>query len=145
MHIAPESPGEELLSLLVACALPVADISPTSPVQFFGIRSGGTLVAVVGLELHGPFALLRSLAVSPPFRERGLARSLVSFAESFAVSRGVNTLFLLTTSAERFFLALGYQPASRTAAPAVIQATAQFASLCPAASAFLSRHVAAAG
>lgn len=145
MHIAPETPSEELLSLLAQCALPTADLSPTSPVRFFGIRSGGTLVAVVGLELHGSFALLRSLAVSPPFRERGLARSLVSFAESFAAARGVDTLFLLTTTAERFFLALGYQPAARTAAPAVIQATAQFASLCPTSSAFLSRHFAAAG
>ena len=144
MQIAPESPTEELLSLLLECALPIADLSPTSPVQFFGIRSGGTLVAVMGLEFHGPFALLRSLAVSPRFRERGFARSLVSFAESFAASCGVDTLFLLTTTAERFFLALGYQPVSRSAAPTVIQATAQFASLCPVSSAFLSRRVAAA-
>lgn len=145
MNIAPESPSEELLSLLAQCALPIADISPTSPPQFFGVRSGGALVAVVGLEIHCTFGLLRSLAVLPSFRERGFARSLVSFAESFAVSRGVDTLFLLTTTAERFFLALGYQPAARSAAPEVIQATAQFAGLCPTSSAFLSRHVAAAG
>jgi amino-acid N-acetyltransferase len=145
MHIAPEPISQELIALLELCELPVADISPTSSVQFFGVRSAGTLVAVVGLELHRPVGLLRSLAVAPSHRGRGVARSLVAFAEAYALSHGANTLFLLTTTAERLFLALGYLPTSRDAAPAPIQATSQFASLCPASSAFLSKHVAAAG
>lgn len=145
MHIAPEPAAQDVISLLEACALPVADITPASPVQFFGIRSGGTLAAVVGLDLYPPVGLLRSLAVTPSFRGRGFARALVRFAESFAASQGVETLFLLTTTAERFFLALGYTPASRVAAPEAIQATSQFASLCPASSAFLSKHVTTAG
>jgi len=125
--------------------LPVADIASASPVQFFGIRSDGTLAAVVGLELYPPVGLLRSLAVAPPFRGRGFARALVRFAESFAASQGVETLFLLTTTAERFFLALGYLPASRVVAPEAIQATSQFTSFCPDSSAFLSKHVITAG
>lgn len=145
MHIAPEPAVQDVISLLAECALPVADISAASSVQFFGIRSGGTLAAVVGLELSPPVGLLRSLAVLPSFRGRGFGRALVSFAESVAASHGVETLFLLTTTAPRFFLALGYVPASRGTAPAAIQATSQFASLCPASSSFLCKHVGAAG
>lgn len=143
MHIEPLSSIEEVTALLAECALPIADISVLSPLQFFGIRDGRVLVAVVGLELYPPFGLLRSVAVRPAYRKRGLARELVAFAESFAAARGVGSLFLLTTTAERFFLGLGYSLASRGEAPPAIQATSQFSGLCPASSSFLSKRVAA--
>jgi amino-acid N-acetyltransferase len=132
---------EEVVPLLAECALPVADVSYSSLLQFFGVRVGDALVAVVGLELYPPFALLRSLAVAPAFRGRGLARKLVAFAESFAAAQNIEALFLLTTTAESFFQRLGYSPASRGAAPAAIQGTSQFAGLCPSSSAFLSKQV----
>jgi amino-acid N-acetyltransferase len=142
MNIIPESAIEDILPLLESCALPTTDISASSPVQFFGLRSQSFLVAIVGLELYPPVGLLRSLAVAPSFRGHGFARALVEFAEAFSASHGVNTLFLLTTTAAPFFQALGYAPASRNTAPAAIQATSQFAGLCPASSSFLSKHVA---
>lgn len=143
--IEPLHLTDEIIPLLAACALPVADLLPSSPVRFFGIRLQGTLVAVVGLELHPPAALLRSLAVTPAFRGRGHARQLVAFAESFAVEQGVDTLYLLTTTAEAYFLGLGFTPASRSAAPPAIQATSEFSGLCPASSAFLSKQLVIAG
>ncbi|MGE5471499.1 MAG: arsenic resistance N-acetyltransferase ArsN2 [Bacteroidota bacterium] len=145
MHIAPEPAIQDVISLLAESGLPVGDISPASSVQFFGVRSGGALMAVIGLELFPSVGLLRSLAVSPSCRGRGFARALVEFAEILAASHGVEMLFLLTTTAERFFLALGYVPASRGAAPAVIQTTSEFASLCPASSSFLCKPVGGAG
>ena len=142
MNIEPLPSIEEVVSLLAECALPVEDVSRSPSLHFFGIRVGGNLAAVVGIELYPPFGLLRSLAVATPFRRRGLAHELVAFAESFSAAQGVESLFLLTTTAEGFFLRLGYSPASRSAAPSAIQATSQFSSLCPSSSAFLSKHVA---
>jgi amino-acid N-acetyltransferase len=142
MNIEPLPAIEEVLPLLSECALPVADISASSRPHFFGVSEGGVLVAVVGLELYPPFGLLRSLAVAPTSRGRGLARELVAFAEAFAAAQGIESLFLLTTTAEGFFLRLGYVPASRRGAPQAIQATSQFSDLCPSSSAFLSKGVA---
>ncbi|HEX5394727.1 MAG TPA: arsenic resistance N-acetyltransferase ArsN2 [Rhodocyclaceae bacterium] len=142
MRIEPISSIEEVTALLAENTLPIADISVSSPLQFFGIRDGGALVAVVGLEIYQPFGLLRSLAVRSTFRKRGLARELVSFAESWSAAHGVESLFLLTTTADQFFLGLGYSFASRDKAPSSIQATSQFSSLCPASSAFLSKGIA---
>lgn len=141
MNIEPLSSLDEILPVLTGCNLPVADISVSSPPQFFGFRVAGSVVAVVGLEQFQSVGLLRSLAVSPGHRGRGLARELVSFVESFAQSRGVESLFLLTTTAEAFFVALGYGPASRQEAPHAIQATPQFSGLCPSSSAFLSKRL----
>jgi amino-acid N-acetyltransferase len=141
MNIEPVSSIEEVTALLAENALPIADISDASPPQFFGIRDGGALVAVVGIELHQPFGLLRSLAVRSSFRQRGLGRELVSFAESWSAAHGVMSLFLLTTTAEQYFRRLGYSPAARDEAPLAIQATSQFSGLCPTSSSFLSKRL----
>lgn len=134
--------GAELVQLLSECALPTADISPVTPVKFFGIREEGTLAATIGLELYDAVGLLRSLAVLPAFRKRGFASELVTFAESFAVRHGVESMFLLTDTAEPFFLQLGYVPTARDAAPAAIRASSQFSELCPASAALLSKDIA---
>lgn len=141
MNIEPLLSLDEILPVLTGCNLPVADISVSSHPQFFGFRVAGSVVAVVGLEHFQSVGLLRSLAVSPCHRGRGLAQELVSFAESAAISYGVESLFLLTTTAEAFFVKLGYCPASRQEAPQSIQATPQFSGLCPSSSAFLSKRV----
>ena len=99
------------------------------------------MVAIIGLEQFQSAGLLRSLAVSPNYRGRGLAQELVRHVESFAASHGVESLFLLTTTAEAFFRKRGYCPASRLEAPQAIQATSQFSGLCPSSSAFLSKCI----
>ncbi|HSD37290.1 MAG TPA: arsenic resistance N-acetyltransferase ArsN2 [Rhodocyclaceae bacterium] len=144
MVIEPLSSIEDALPFLVECGLPVSDITLLAPPSFFGIRLGGTLVGVVGLETYPPFGLLRSLAVAPTFRSSGIGHKLVAFVESQAAARDINELFLLTTTAENFFLELGYSSASRVSAPPVIQGTSQFSGLCPSSSAFLCKHVGAA-
>jgi amino-acid N-acetyltransferase len=141
MNIEPLSSLSEILPVLTGCDLPVADISELSPPQFFGFRDAGSVVAVIGLDQFQSIGLLRSLAVTPGYRGLGLAQQLVRYVESFAGSRGVESLFLLTTTAEPFFLKLGYRPTSRQDAPQAIQVTPQFSGLCPASSAFLSKRL----
>jgi amino-acid N-acetyltransferase len=139
MFIEPLSATDEVIRLLAECGLPVADIEHSSSINFFGFRVDGVLAGVVGLELYQPVGLLRSLAVSPAFRGRGFARELVEFAESFCVKRNVETLFLLTTTAEEFFRRRGYLQASRAVAPDAIQSTSQFSNLCPSSAGFMSK------
>lgn len=143
-RLSPAEPVEqfaEIRQLLSACELPASDISPSRSLLFYGCRSEGKLIGVVGLEVYGPIALLRSLAVAPSHRDHGRGRSLVAFAEAQAVSLGVEALYLLTTTAEAFFSKLGYSPVSREEAPSSIKATTQFSSLCPASSALMSKRL----
>ncbi len=141
--LTTESIGQlaEIGQLLSACELPISDLSLSRPVLFFGSRSETRLVGVIGLEVFGSVALLRSLAVAPSHRNHGLGTSLVAFAEAHAASLGIESLFLLSTTAEAFFTKLGYSPASREDAPAPIKATAQFSGLCPASSAFMCKRL----
>lgn len=134
----------EVISLLIECDLPVSDISIVQPPQFIGIRDAHQLIAVVGLEAFEGVGLLRSLAVRSAVRGHHFGRELVAAVEAEALSRGIDTLYLLTQTAAGFFEKLGYFPVARASAPAAIQATAQFCGLCPSTSTFLAKRLARA-
>lgn len=133
----------EVEALLNEAQLPVSDLASCRSLNLLGIRDGGRLVGVVGVEAYGGVGMLRSLAVESAHRNSGLGGTLVSNAETWAAERGVNTLYLLTTTAAQFFAKLGYEVVPRSEAPAAIAATAQFSDLCPASSTFMRKVLAA--
>jgi amino-acid N-acetyltransferase len=141
-QVQPITGLDEVEKLLRTCDLPVADLSSSPPPLFFGVHSGTALSAVIGLEIYGTVALLRSLAVEPGMRAHGLGRELVAFAERFAAREGVKELFLLTTTVRDYFERQGYSPRSREDAPAVIRSTQQFSDICPDTSALLCKLLA---
>ena len=129
-------------ALLAASGLPGEDLTPAHLDSFWVRRDASGLVGVVGLELRGRTALLRSLAVRADGQGHGLGAALLAHAESQAGVLGVETLYLLTTTGETFFAAHGYAVTPRETAPPEIQATAEFAELCPSSSVCLTKRVA---
>ncbi len=125
------------VALLQAQQLPVSDITDEHLEHFFFAGSDGSPTGLVGIEIDGADALLRSLVVSQDDRRKGLGSSLVKHAEQYASSKGVRSIYLLTTTAEAFFKRLGYERIDRCQAPPSIERTREFASLCPASSAFM--------
>ena len=128
-------------ALLQQCQLPSSDLTDAHFDHFIARRADDLLEGVVGLELYPPVALLRSLAVAPALRGRGIGQALLADAERYARERDVKDIFLLTTSAERFFARAGYERIGRAAAPAAIQHTQEFSTLCPASSAFMRKRL----
>lgn len=129
-------------SLLEAAELPAGDLTAGHLEAFrVAVVPVGHLVGGVGLELAGDAALLRSLVVAPQARGTGLGHALVDAALELARERGVSEVWLLTTTAERFFERLGWRRAERASAPAGIRATAEFSALCPASSVCMVRDL----
>lgn len=122
---------KDLLALLDQCVLPFADLEARHLAHFLICRNGGRLIAAAGLEFCDKNVLLRSLAVAPGFRQRGLASRLVEALEQRALATHQEQLFLMTTTAQDFFTRRGFRPLARTAVPAAIANTAQFRRLCP--------------
>ena len=133
IDLRPARPADlaAIAGLLSAADLPVEDLNVTMLDGFVVATDGEVPVGVVGLQIHESNALLRSLAVEPQRRSRGLGARLVGAIEAEARARGVTALYLLTTTARTFFERLGYTVHDRTAAPASIAATTEFSSLCP--------------
>lgn len=136
--------GPELsavLRLLKSADLPTSDLTDAHMRHFFYVGSSTAPIGLVGVELHGSDALLRSLVVTPEYRARGVGTRLVERVEAYARTQGAVAIYILTTTAERFFCAHGYVATARDQAPPAIRATSEFSSLCPASSAFLSRQL----
>ena len=133
IELRPARPAEldAIVALLGAAELPVEDLDVAKLDTFVVATEGDACVGVVGLEIHEPNALLRSLAVERRLRSRGLGARLVHAIETEARARGVTALYLLTTTARTFFERAGYAAHDRAAVPPSITATTEFSSLCP--------------
>ncbi len=118
-------------ALLQQSGLPVRDLASGAQPRFWGVEADGTVTGVVGLERSGSAGLLRSLAVTPAQRGTGLGKLLVAHLEEAAAKDGITDLWLLTTTAEPFFGALGYRAVPRAEAPKGIQDTTEFREVCP--------------
>jgi N-acetylglutamate synthase-like GNAT family acetyltransferase len=116
--------------LLVASGLPVTGVAGAL-CSFIVAESDGRLVGVVGLEVCCDHALLRSTAVAPDWRDRGLGRRLVERIIAEAESRNLHALYLLTTTAERYFPSFGFVKTTRDAVPQPVRETAEFQGACP--------------
>ena len=127
--------------LLSESGLPIEDITAQHLHHFFGCGSGLELEGLVGLELFSEVALLRSLAVASSRRGTGVGSRLVAHAERHARDQGVQSLYLLTTTAEAFFMRRGYARVPREDAPAAIKTTSEFSGICPASSAFMVKYL----
>jgi len=132
---------EAARGLLAAANLPTSGLTDEQLAKFFYCGLATAPSALIGLEIYGADALLRSLVVDPTVRSKGLGSALVERAEAHSAVHGVGTLYLLTTTAEGFFARRGYRRIDRTVAPAAIRSTREFEGLCPASSAFMFKRL----
>jgi amino-acid N-acetyltransferase len=59
---------------------------------------------------------------------------------SDAESRGIHALYLLTTSADRYFPSFGFRTIARDDVPADVRETAEFREACPASATVMCRE-----
>jgi N-acetylglutamate synthase-like GNAT family acetyltransferase/SAM-dependent methyltransferase len=130
---------EAVSALLAASDLPVEDIAGQLGENYVVAEKGGELLGVAGMEVHGRHGLLRSVAVTPKLRDHGLGRDLSLNRLEWARDKGIDSIYLLTMSAESYFARHGFVPVAREDAPEEIKASSQFSTLCPS-SAVLMRY-----
>jgi amino-acid N-acetyltransferase len=139
--IRERPPRLGVVALLESEGLPASDLTDAHLEHFFFIGTDRAPSALVGLEVYGDIALLRSLVVSAAARTKGLGSALVLHAERYAAACRVDSLYLLTTTAEGYFEHRGYRRLDRSDAPPSIQSTREFSSLCPSSSAFMIKRL----
>lgn len=135
---AREADLAAIQELLIASGLPLDGVAEA--LSTFTIAESGTvLIGVAGVEICRENALLRSVAVRPEWRSRGLGRALVTRVIADAEARGIPALYLLTTSAERYFPSFGFEVVQREDVPAAVRATREFQGACPASATAMCR------
>ncbi len=116
--------------LLSESKLPFADVVTHLP-HFMVAKQNTKLVGVVGLEILGDVALLRSLAVTNAEQGKGLSKVLYEKILAHAYRQNIKKLYVLTMTAEGYFNKLGFSKIPRDHAPHAIKKTKQFSNLCP--------------
>ncbi len=116
---------------LAAAGLPTEDLTAALMSAFLVASEQGRPIGMIGLESYSDIGLLRSLIVGEECRGKGLGASLVAALETNAAASSMTELWLLTIDADPFFAQHGYEVKQRSEAPAAIQNSAEFSSLCP--------------
>ena len=125
-------------SVLMTNGLPLAGV-PNSLHGFVVAEAGGHVIGVGGIEYCGDAGLLRSVAVDSSWRGHQVARRLVERLISEAETKGLHSLFLLTTTAEAYFPRFGFVVTNRDAVPNAVRETREFTGACPASATAMAR------
>ena len=141
--VRPATPADlpSVEQLLTSSSLPVTGVKECLQ-DFVVAEAEGQIVGVAGLEICCDDALLRSVAVHPEWRSKGVGRAVVTRAIAEAESRGLRALYLLTTTAEHYFPSFGFRKITREDVPADVSATEEFTTACPASATVMARQLA---
>jgi len=143
LSVRQARPGDlpALRELLSLCSLPFDGVADHLD-AFLVALDQSRLTGSVGLERCGADGLLRSLAVDPEYRGRGLGTHLTRRALREARRLGLRRVFLLTETACEYFLRFEFGRVPRQQAPPAIQASVEFASACPETAICMERRLA---
>ena len=141
-RVTPAVPGDlaEISGLVAANGLSAEGLGDFVGTTLIS-RSRGKIIGCAALEIYGPAALLRSVAVDAGWQARGLGAELVEKAIRLAQSRAVREMFLLTTTAAEYFERHGFVRCARDDAPAAMKQSLEFTTICPASAVCMRRTV----
>jgi protein-tyrosine-phosphatase/N-acetylglutamate synthase-like GNAT family acetyltransferase len=118
-------------TLVATSGLPREVVADRCPGSYVVARRGAEVVGVAALEAHDDVALLRTVAIEASERGNGTGLALVANRLAAAWTGGIDRVFLLTTTAPEFFRRFGFAEVDRASAPSALQASPEFAALCP--------------
>ena len=97
----------------------------------FVAKAGNRIVGCSALEVYAGGALLRSVAVDAEYRGAGIGSDLTHVAIQLATERLVPAVYLLTSTAERFFRTFNFEIVDRADVPRSVTASEEFTHACP--------------
>jgi amino-acid N-acetyltransferase len=128
-----------IINLLRENKLPSDDLEESS-VKLFTAKNEDEIIGAIGLEQYGSVGLLRSLVVRDGYKNQKLGEKLVNYLLDFCSSEMIEELFLLTTTADKYFLRFGFQDFERNNVPNEIAMTKEFKDICPSSSLVMHKN-----
>ncbi|HEY0140860.1 MAG TPA: arsenic resistance N-acetyltransferase ArsN2 [Thermoanaerobaculia bacterium] len=122
---------EAIKALLLASDLPTAGVEDHWKTFIVARDEHGQLVGCGGAEAYQFAALIRSIAVTPEYRGKGLGRRIVRQLLDRLASRGLREFYLLTTTAEAYFKKRGFKTIDRDEVHPQLLSSREFQDACP--------------
>jgi amino-acid N-acetyltransferase len=133
IKIRSASPGDlgTIIKLLNDVNLPTAGVDGSRLPSYLIAEEDTAIIGVAGLERYGEYGLLRSVAVVPSKRNVGIASRLCEAILERAIFDRVREVYLLTTTADKYFTRYGFETIERGEVPPEVQASSEYISVCP--------------
>jgi amino-acid N-acetyltransferase len=122
---------KEMRKLLSLCQLHTDDINREQLKHFILAKKDRNIVGVIGLEIDNKIGLLRSLAVDPSFRLKGIGKLLSERIIAYSYQLALNEIFLFTKDADKYFEILGFKKIKREDLSSQICESTLFKEYCP--------------
>lgn len=116
-------------SLLKSSSLPSDDLDYKKDL-LVGYYEDGAMVGTGGLEIYGDYGLLRSLSVKLGTRGKALGTAITEYLIEQAKNRNLKSIYLLTETAQGFFIRKGFTNVSRNEVPDELKASSEFSHVC---------------
>jgi predicted N-acetyltransferase YhbS len=110
IEIRAAVPGDKdvVETVIRSCDLSVDGIFAPGTLYLVGCVNA-EIIGAIGLEGYGgPACLLRSLAVLPEYRRRGIGAELMTSAHDAARIAGASVIYLFSTGAGAYYQRIGY-------------------------------------
>jgi amino-acid N-acetyltransferase len=133
---AADVPG--ILALLEDRHLPIDRLTDHVATALVA-RQNGRIVGSAALEVYADGVLLRSVAVARLVQHQGLGRRLTDAALRLASDLHAPAVYLLTTTAERYFPKFGFERITRADVPQSVQGSVEFTAACPSSAVVMRR------
>ena len=127
---ATEREFDAIKKLLDDNNLPTTDIYQDNIQLFIGLIDD-KIMSVIGLEKYKNVGLLRSLAVTDLFKNQQVGSRLIRHIVDLCASEHIDKIYLLTTTADKYFVKFGFTKIERIEAPDILKQTREFKDICP--------------
>jgi len=124
IETATDADVPHIQALLMRENLPT-DVKPHLS-NYVVARYLGRVIGCSGMEVHGSYAVLRSLTVDPAYRRSNLSQRLLAARNQLALQQGVTRGYMLTTTVAPIVEAWGYRRIGRSQVPQAILETSEF-------------------
>ncbi|MBK8807850.1 MAG: GNAT family N-acetyltransferase [Bacteroidales bacterium] len=113
---------ENIKTLLLDNDLPIDDLDDEG-IQLFVVKIDYIIVGVIGLENYNTIGLLRSLAVKEQYKNQRIGEKLINYLVQISNRLGIQELYLLTTTADKYFEKFDFRRMIREYVPESIKNT----------------------
>lgn len=115
----------QIVAILQEVGLMTDGLTPGMP-DFYVADIGGTIVGCAALESDGSTGLLRSVGVLSTAQGAGIGRRLVEAVHERVMDLGLESVYLLTTTADEYFSRFGYESWEEENLPSVVTGSAEY-------------------
>lgn len=119
----------EIKELLTASGLPIVGVDKA--VEQFLVAKDSQVIGVLGALYNPPKALLRSFAVIPMQRSKGIGATLVAEIFKELQRQKLEEVYLITDTAAEYFKRIGFFEISRAEMPAKLLKESGLEQACP--------------